>query len=60
MMCKTPARLADIEKNLRMIQCLRSIALELIDFLSPVGKLSEEAVAEEEICGLQPLLHHAR
>ena len=25
---------ADIEKNLRMIQCLRSIALELIDFLA--------------------------
>jgi len=25
---------ADIEKNLRMIQCLRSIALELVDFLA--------------------------
>lgn len=27
---------ADIEKNLRMIQCLRSIALELINFLAQV------------------------
>lgn len=28
------AAFADIEKNLRMIQCLRAIALELIDFLA--------------------------
>jgi adenine-specific DNA-methyltransferase len=38
---------ADIEKNLRMIQCLRSIALELIDFLGSVGKTFRRS------CGLR-------
>jgi adenine-specific DNA-methyltransferase len=50
---------ADIEKSLRMIQCLRAIALELIDFLAQLENFPEKAVAEEEICSVQPLLHHA-
>ncbi|EMF8048255.1 DNA methyltransferase [Serratia marcescens] len=33
---------ADIEKNLRMIQCFRSIALELIDFLAQIENFQKK------------------
>lgn len=33
---------ADIEKNLRMIQCLRAIALELIDFLAQLENFQKK------------------
>jgi adenine-specific DNA-methyltransferase len=34
--------MADIEKNLHMIQCLRSIALDLIDFLSQIENFQKK------------------
>jgi adenine-specific DNA-methyltransferase len=50
---------ADIEKNLRMIQCLRSIALELITFLAQLEDFQKKLWLKEEVRRLQPLLHHA-
>lgn len=59
---------ADIEKNLRMIQCLRSIALELITFLAQLEDfqkklwlkqkfvISTEVVAESQDAELRGLL----
>ena len=49
---------ADIEKNLRMIQCLRSIALELINFLAQVEDF-QKRLWLKKVCCLQSLLYHA-
>lgn len=49
-------RFADIEKNLRMIQCLRAIARELIDFLAQIENfqkklwLKRKFVTETQYC----------
>ena len=39
---------ADIEKQLRMIQCLRSISKDIISFLSQLEDFSKKALGEEE------------
>ena len=50
---------ANIEKNLRMIQCLRSIGLELITFLAQLEDFQKKLWLKKEVRCLQPLLHHA-
>jgi adenine-specific DNA-methyltransferase len=50
----------NIEQNLRLIQCLRAVALELVDFLASLEDFQKQLWLKKKVCGGCELLPDLR